>query len=210
MQLSLYYGEFLTIALVHFLAVASPGPDFAVIVKQSLTRGRQAALFTSVGIGSGILLHVTYSLIGIGILIASDPLYFTVLSYIAGLYLFYLGIQGLRAKPMNADNKQDLAQHKPQSRGKAFLTGFLVNGLNIKATLFFVSLFSIVISPDTPTMVQSFYGVYMALATALWFGFLSYMMTIDNFRQKLLTKAHVIDRFMGVVLIALAIKLVLS
>ncbi|OUS26364.1 lysine transporter LysE [Thalassotalea sp. 42_200_T64] len=210
MQLSLYYGEFITIALVHFLAVASPGPDFAVIVKQSLTRGRQTALYTSVGIGSGILLHVTYSLVGIGLLIASDPLYFTVLSYIAGLYLFYLGIQGLRAKPMSAGNKQDLAQHKPQSPGKAFLTGFLVNGLNIKATLFFVSLFSIVISPETPTLVQSVYGVYMALATAIWFSFLSYMMTMDNFRQKLLTKAHVIDRFMGVVLIALAIKLVLS
>ncbi|KGK01619.1 LysE family translocator [Thalassotalea sp. ND16A] len=210
MQLSLYYGEFLTIALVHFLAVASPGPDFAVIVKQSLTRGRQTALYTSVGIGSGILLHVTYSLVGIGLLLASDPLYFTVLSYIAGGYLFYLGIQGLRTKPAAGGNTQDLAQHKPQSPGKAFLTGFLVNGLNIKATLFFVSLFSIVISPETPTMIQSVYGIYMALATAIWFSFLSYMMTIDNFRQKLLTKAHIIDRFMGVVLIALAIKLVLS
>ena len=86
-SLSLYLTEFLLIAAVHFLAVASPGPDFAIIVKQSISRGRQHALMTSAGIGCGILLHVTYSLIGIGLLIANSPKLFNVLTYVAAAYL---------------------------------------------------------------------------------------------------------------------------
>ena len=59
--LSLYWLEFLTIASVHFLAVASPGPDFAVVLKQSIQFGRRAAIVTSIGLGFGILIHVSYS-----------------------------------------------------------------------------------------------------------------------------------------------------
>lgn len=210
MEFSQYFNEFLTIAVVHFLAVASPGPDFAIIVKQSLTRGRKNALCTSLGIGSGILLHVTYSLIGIGLLIASNPVYFNVLSYLAAAYLFYIGVAGLRSKPFTPSDAQTQITTKPQSFGKAFLTGFLVNGLNVKATLFFVSLFSLVISAQTPLMVQSLYGVYMAVATATWFGLLSVMLTMQKFRQKLIQYGYIIDRLMGAVLILLALKIGLS
>jgi threonine/homoserine/homoserine lactone efflux protein len=64
-----YWLEFLTIASVHLLAVASPGPDFAIVLKHSISYGRRAAIVTSIGVGVGILIHVAYSLLGIGILI---------------------------------------------------------------------------------------------------------------------------------------------
>ena len=69
----LYWVEFITIAGVHFFAVASPGPDFAIVLKHSVSYGRRAAVITSVGIGLGILIHVAYSLLGIGIIIATTP-----------------------------------------------------------------------------------------------------------------------------------------
>ncbi|TRX57516.1 LysE family translocator [Thalassomonas sp. M1454] len=206
----MYYREFLVIAVVHFLAVASPGPDFAVIVKQSLTQGRRKAIYSSLGIGSGILLHVTYSLIGIGLLIASDPILFNVLTYIAAAYLFYIGVQGVLAKPHEQLKVENKASVLEQTNSKAFMTGFLVNGLNVKATLFFVSLFSLVISEQTPVLVQSIYGLYMAIATAAWFSFLSYVLTIEHIRVKLLSKGHVVDKIMGIVLIALAINILLN
>ena len=59
--------EFLKVALVHLLAVASPGPDFAIVLRQSLSHGRRAAIWTSVGVGTAILIHVAYSLLGIGL-----------------------------------------------------------------------------------------------------------------------------------------------
>ena len=72
-----YMNEFLTIALVHLVAVASPGPDFAIVVRNSISYGRRIAMFTSVGIGLAILLHVAYSLVGLSVVIATTPWLFT-------------------------------------------------------------------------------------------------------------------------------------
>ena len=91
--------EFSKVALAHLLAVASPGPDFAIVLKQSLTHGRRTALWTSVGVGTAILLHVTYSLLGLGLLIRGSVLWFNVVKYAGAAYIAWLGVQALRAKP---------------------------------------------------------------------------------------------------------------
>ena len=62
-----YWTEFGKVALAHALAVASPGPDFAIVVKQSLAHGRRTAIATSIGVGTAISLHVGYSLLGLGL-----------------------------------------------------------------------------------------------------------------------------------------------
>ena len=139
-----YIQEFLVIALVHLLAVASPGPDFAIILKQSIQHGRKTALYTSAGIGCGILVHVIYSLVGIGLIIATTPSLLSALKYIAAAYFLYIAWHGLRAKPSEIiDQKKNEVKRfaidgKTPSNKKAFTTGFLINALNIKATLFFV------------------------------------------------------------------------
>ncbi|ERO61423.1 hypothetical protein P308_09075 [Pseudomonas piscis] len=65
-MLSTYLGEFATLALVHFLAVLAPGPDFAVTIRQSVRFGRLVGTCTALGIGAGISVHVLYTLLGVG------------------------------------------------------------------------------------------------------------------------------------------------
>ncbi|BES73405.1 LysE family transporter [Marinobacter nanhaiticus D15-8W] len=203
-----YWPEFLTVALVHFLAVASPGPDFAVVLRQAITQSRRNAMLTSVGVGLGILVHVTYSLLGIGLLIQQSVMLFNVLKVVGALYLTWIAIQCLRAKPGGI---QVAASNGPaQTPGKAFRLGFLTNTLNPKATLFFVSLFSVVISPGTPVDVQVFYGVYMAVATGGWFAMVALFFTLPQVRRAFARFGHWLDRLMGGVLIALAGRLMLS
>jgi threonine/homoserine/homoserine lactone efflux protein len=208
-----YLEQFFLIAAVHLLAVASPGPDFAIILKQSIKYNRRTAIFTSFGIGSGILLHVTYSLVGVGVIIASDERLFIALKYIAASYFCYIAWHGLRAKKPLETNV-DLAfsdnDNITPSAKSAFFTGFLINGLNVKATLFFVSLFSVIIVPETPFVIQLGYGLYMAIATAIWFVGLSCLLTHDKVRGFLQIKGYLLDRLMGAVLLLLAIQLVLS
>ena len=209
-----YIEQFFLIAAVHLLAVASPGPDLAIILKQSIRYDRRTAIYTSFGIATGILLHVTYSLIGIGSIIASDERLFTALKYLAASYFCYIAWHSLRAKKPEvigdeSQNVDSVIDDIPSPK-KAFFTGFLVNGLNVKATLFFVSLFSVIIIPETPFAIKLSYGLYMTVATAAWFIFLSYLLTQTSVRSLLQVKGYLLDRLMGAVLLFLAIQLVLS
>ena len=95
----MYWTEFLTVALIHLLAVASPGPDFAVVVRESVTHGRRAGMFTAFGVGTAIFVHVGYSLLGIGIIVSQSIVLFNALKWLAAAYLLYIGIKALRAKP---------------------------------------------------------------------------------------------------------------
>lgn len=217
MSMQTYWLEFLAIAGVHLLAVASPGPDFAVVLKYSLSYGRRPAIFTSIGIGLGILIHVGYSLLGIGLLIKTTPWLFGLLSYLAAAYLVYLGVGALGSqKPAStpaitpAKDTGLMAPNQHLSDRKALAVGILTNGLNPKATLFFVSLFAVIVSPNTPLLVQMIYGLYLTLATTTWFCILSYVLSSARARAYVQAKGYVFDRVMGLALIALAIQVILS
>lgn len=209
-MVSAYITEFLMIALVHLLAVASPGPDFAIVVKQSITHGRRTAMLTSMGIGLGILIHVGYSLLGIGVVISQSIIAFTVMKFVAALYLIFIGIKALRARPEGTVEGVQVRSKAMPSAGQAILTGFMTNGLNPKATLFFLSLFTVIISPSTPIIIQAGYGLYMALATALWFILVSVIFGSDRVRSSFKRIGHWFERFMGTLLVGLGLKLAVS
>tara|TARA_R110000744_G_scaffold272927_2_gene385829 strand:- start:16254 stop:16889 length:636 start_codon:yes stop_codon:yes gene_type:complete len=210
-DLSLYWGEFLTIAAVHLLAVASPGPDFAIVLKHSINYGRRLAMITSIGVGVAILLHVTYSLLGIGLLLKTNPMVFKIFSYLAAAYLVYIAIGAIRSPaPNTVDGVKNGTDLKMISDKKAFTIGFLTNGLNPKATLFFLSVFAVAVSADTPFGVKLVYGLYLAVATGIWFCFLSYLLSTRKVRAFISQYSHWFDRVMGAVLLILAAKLVLA
>ncbi len=203
--------EFLTIALIHFVAVASPGPDFAIVVRNSVSFGRRAAMYTSIGIGLGILIHVTYSIVGLSVLIKTTPWLYTAISYLAAAYLVYLAVGALKSGPpeAGANNVQNGATPQASlSAKKALWIGFLTNGLNPKATLFFLSLFTAFIDVNTPLNVKLGYGIYLAVATGAWFCFLSYLLSTSKVAQLIGSKGYWLDRTMGVLLLGLALKLV--
>jgi len=201
-----YWIEFLSVAVVHLLAVASPGPDFAIVVRASVAVGRRAGTWTALGVGAGIFVHVAYSLLGIGLIVAQSVLLFNALKWLAAAYLLYIGIKALRAKPQDPTATVDL-QAGPRSPRQAFITGVMTNGLNPKATLFFLSLFTVVISPHTPLAVQAGYGLYLALATALWFCLVARLFSQPRVRAGFARMGHWFDRAMGAVLVGLGIKL---
>lgn len=206
-----YWGEFLKVALAHLLAVASPGPDFAIVLRQSLVHGRRTALWTSVGIGTGILLQVAYSLLGLGLLIHSSELWFNGVKYAGAAYIAWLGVQALRARPPGeGDGPSGVAGARAPNERGAFATGFLTNALNPKATLFFLSLFVLLVSPRTPKLIQAAYGLWMAVATLGWFSLVSVIFTRAEVHRRFLGWGHWIDRALGVVFIGFALSLVLA
>ncbi len=201
------WTEFFTVAILHLLAVMSPGPDFAIVVKQSVSHGRKTGIITAMGVGLAILIHITYSLLGIGLLIKNSAWLFELMKYAAAAYLFYLGFKAIRTKPSDGHEIEDLLEKKQPSQKSAFWVGFLTNGLNPKATLFFFSLFAVVISAETPIWAQASYGIYMAIATACWFTLVASLFGHKAVRLKFEKMGHWFDRVMGAALILLGIKI---
>ncbi|UTW06902.1 LysE family transporter [Pseudomonas benzenivorans] len=206
----MYWTEFLTVALIHLLAVASPGPDFAIVVRESVAYGRRAGIFTALGVGCGIFVHVAYSLLGIGLIVSQSIVLFNALKWLAAAYLLYIGIRALRARPADPASAELQLAAGARAPRAAFVTGFVTNGLNPKATLFFLSLFTVVINPHTPLSVQAGYGVYLALATALWFCLVAMLFSQQRVRAGFARLGHWFDRLMGAVLVGLGAKLALS
>ncbi len=202
--------EFMTVALVHLLAVASPGPDFAVVVRESVAQGRRAGSWTALGVGCGIFVHVAYSLLGIGLIVSQSIVLFNLVKWLAAAYLVYLGWRALRARPMNLEAIDGANAPVARSAWRAFVIGFVTNGLNPKATLFFLSLFTVVISPDTPLLVQAGYGLYLAGATALWFLLVAWLFSRGRVLAGFARLGHWFDRLTGAVLIGLGARLALS
>lgn len=205
-----YWGEFLTVIVVHLLAVASPGPDFAMVLRQSLVAGRKAALWTSVGIGAGILVHVVYTLLGLGLIISQSVQLFNLIKLAGAAYLFYVGWRSLLAVPAPPNGGVEILVEQGYPISRALRIGFLTNALNPKATLFFLALFSVIIKPDTPQHIQAGYGVYMSVATGIWFCGLSLILTQQKVRRGFSRFGHWAERLMGGALIALGIRLALA
>ena len=201
-------AEFLLVAGAHVLAVASPGPDFALVLRQSIRHGRATAMRTSLGIGSGILFHVAYSVLGLALLIRGSETVFTAVKYGGALYLIGIGLRALRARPYSGDPAAGEGSQAPR-RG-AYAEGLLVNVLNPKAMLFFIALFSVGVSPATPLIVQVGYGLWMVLATMAWFSLVAVFFTQPAVRSRFLRAGHWFDRGMGLVFLALALRLLME
>ena len=202
------YLQFISIATIHLFAVMSPGPDFIIIVRQSISSGRCSALMTSLGIGIGILMHITLCIFGLGMIIKESDLLFKVIQIIGSLYLAYLGIISMISKDSssNSNYKDELLFNALQS----FKLGFLTNILNPKATLFFLSLYTMIIANNTPFKFQILFGLWMSFATGLWFAFLSLILTNKSILTKIEFMSTKIQRITGVILIIFSIKLLFS
>jgi RhtB (resistance to homoserine/threonine) family protein len=207
----MFITQLLTVAVVHLLAVMSPGPDFAIVARNSLIYSRKIAVYTSLGIALGISVHVAYSLLGIGLIISKSILLFNIIKFIGAGYLIFIGYKSLTAKPANTGSEEASNRTtKDINIGSALWTGFLTNVLNPKATLFFLALFTQVIDPLTPKSIQLLYGFQMMAITFVWFSIVSILFSNSLIKTKVSKFQHYIERVTGAALIGLGIKVALS
>lgn len=196
--------ELLAVITITILAVISPGPDFAMVSRNSLILSRRAGLLTAFGIGLGVLVHVFYTLLGLGLLLQQSLWLFNVIKFAGALYLIYLGIKMLRTKRGGVISDSRVS---PMSDLAALRTGFLTNVLNPKTLIFIVSLFMQVVKPETQLMTQVFYGLFISLAHIVWFSLVALCFSAGVIRNQLFAIRHWIDRTFGGLLVIFGVLL---
>lgn len=200
--------EFFMLTLVAALMIISPGPDFAVVVKNSLTHGRTSGFYTALGVAIANLCHVAINLLGIGVVIAQSIAAFTIMKILGAAYLLYLGYKGIRAKPVGVPEKSEVTLPTNRGRGhNGFYSGLLNCLLNPKACLFFLSFFSVMLSPTTAISTQFFYGAWISSMALAWFIVVAFFFTSPAIGKRIDSFKHSLERFTGGILILLGIKL---
>lgn len=198
-----------TVTIIHLLAAMSPGPDFFMAVRNSLMYSRKTGIWTAVGFGLGIGIHILYSILGLALLISKSVILFNLIKTLGAFYLMYLGVKSFFSKKSSISLNGVEKEHDI-SPFQAIKTGFLTNVLNPKATLFFLSLFTLVIGPDTPGHVLLFVSFIMMVNTFLWFALVSVFFTQKHVRRIYERFQNIFNKIFGGVLILIGIKLLLT
>jgi RhtB (resistance to homoserine/threonine) family protein len=191
---------FLMIAIT-MLAVISPGPDFAMVTRNSYAFGRRSGLMAALGIACGVQVHVLYTVFGVAVIITQSPLLFMAMKLLGGGYLVYLGIKSFTNTSVMTF--ADAGGSAP-SAWAVFRSGFLTNALNPKTMLFVVAAYSQFVQAGSSLAINFAYGLFMSLAHWVWFSLVALFFSTEGLRRRMLEKQRVIDRVIGTALIGLA------
>ena len=190
-------------AVAHFIALTSPGPDTAIVVRQVSIYGRSAGIKTALGIGFGILIHCILAISGISLLIISNNLYKFIISIIGGLYILYLGISIFLS-----DLEITTEENKFRYEKNSFIVGLITNIFNVKAFLFFVSLFSILVE-SLSGIYYFLFPLYFSITSALWFIFISIVITHSSININIYTNKY-LTSVMSFILCFIGIFIIIS
>lgn len=197
-----------TVAVINFLGAISPGPDFIITVRNSLRYSRRSGIFTGLGVALGLLVHMTYCAAGVGLIISRSVPLFSIMKVLGSGYLLYLGITSILSKSSKI-NISDEKQSIDLNRGKSFRNGFINNVLNPKAMLFFLSLFTFVISPGTPAWVIAVCAIIVFMTAVVWFSTVAIFMTNHHVQIMFLRFEKPINIVLGSLLVFIGIKIAL-
>jgi RhtB (resistance to homoserine/threonine) family protein len=206
--MSEYLPLLLAVSVAHILAVASPGPDFFLCVRQSLAHGRAAGVWTGAGFALGVACHCSFAALGLAVVIERSLLLFTIVKFLGAAYLLYMAVMVLRSRSSgDSPPTNEFVPLRTISAWRALSAGFVTNLLNPKAILYFLGIFTMVVSPDVPLWVLAAISAVMIVLTFVWFALVAFFFTRPGVRSAFSRWENTINRVFGVVLVGFAVRL---
>lgn len=204
------------IAIIHFFALVSPGPDFFFVTQSAIRQSRQHALFAALGISLSILVWSICALSGLHFLFQKIAWLQQVLMILGGLYLLYLGycmLQSVR-KPSTISSTTNehaaLTASTQKSYKTLLLQGFLTNMANPKALIYFSSVFSLAIQPHATLFEQTGLLSLIFIESLIWFTLVALIFSMQKINTLYQRCARWIDGITGGIFIAFGVLLVFN
>lgn len=193
-----------------FLLCLAPGPDNIYVLTQGMTKSKKAAIVTTLGLCSGIIIHTSAAAFGISVIFQTSELAFNLVKYIGAAYLLYIAYQAFRHR----NEKINLSvQDSNNELKKLYVKGFFMNVLNPKVSIFFLAFLPQFVNPElgnVPMQMIILGLVFMALTVVVFssIGIAGNMLSSKLMENPSISK--ILNILTSFVLGALAVKLALS
>ncbi|MGL1813881.1 threonine export protein RhtC [Serratia ureilytica] len=200
---------FLTVALVHLIALMSPGPDFFFVSQTAASRSRREAMMGVVGISLGIVVWAGVALMGLHLILQKMAWLHQIIMVGGGIYLCWMGWQLLRsARAQQAPPAE--AQVALPKAGRSFIRGFLTNLSNPKAVIYFGSVFSLFVGDSVGAGAR--WGLFLLIVaeTFIWFSLVAVVFALPAMRRGYQRLAKWIDGAAGVLFTGFGLHLIFT
>ena len=195
----------ITIAGVHLISVASPGPDFAVVTRSSIRSGLSSGIATALGIVTANLIYVAAVLGGLSLVVQQSPVLLPVIKYLGASFLLYLSYKCIQS---NGLSDLTIAPSTVESPATSYVRGLTTSLLNPKAILYFTCILSQFIQPGTPLSHRTLFGAVVVAISGFWFLSVAHLISWSKFRVFFCRASKWIDRGMAVVFVGFALAMV--
>lgn len=200
---------FLTVAMVHFVALMSPGPDFFFVSQTAASRSRKEAMMGVLGISLGVMVWAAIALMGLHLLLQKMAWLHDAITIGGGLYLCWMGWHMLRSARRKGE-AQTVETVELPSKGKTFMRGLLTNLANPKALIYFGSVFSLFVGDSVGTSARWGLFALISLETLLWFSLVAMVFALPAMRRGYQRLAKWIDGLAGVLFTGFGLHLIIS
>ena len=193
-----------------FLLCLAPGPDNIYVLTQGITKSKKAAIVTTLGLCSGLIIHTSAAALGISVIFQTSEIAFNIVKYLGALYLLYIAYQAFkyRNEPLDLSVRNSSSELK-----KLFVKGFIMNILNPKVSIFFLAFLPQFVNTQAGNipMQMIILGIIFMIMTVIVFS--SIGITANLLSAKLQNNPSIVkvmNILTSTVLVALGIKLALS
>src|SRR5690606_19701852 len=194
--------------ITSFVLTISPGPDIMYVLSTSITKGKRFGIAAAIGLSSGLLFHTTLLAFGVSTLIVASPWLYTAIKVFGTLYLLRI-IYLLYSSPITPITMEDSNNSSLQNSTvfQQVQQGLIMNVLNPKIMLFFLSLFSTFLHPEWGNLNLQIYtlGSVFMLQALLVFSIVAYL---SGFLRNYLLKYPYVQAVLNYVQIAVFITLI--
>ena len=189
-------------------ALILPGPDFVGVVRSSMTRGTTAGLLTTLGVTIGLGFYATLSLLGLSAILVKYQWLTWAVRVLGGLYLAWLGIKLLRAKPAQTGEEMASGPLSAEMRGSSLLFGFLVTLTNPKAVVLFASVFATAVTASTPLWLMVLMVALVMASSLTWYTIVTLFMSSAPVMRRFQHARHWIERIAGASFVLIGGKII--
>ena len=201
---------FLTVALVHLIALMSPGPDFFFVSQTAASRSRREAMMGVVGISLGIVVWAGVALMGLHLILQKMAWLHQIIMVGGGIYLCWMGWQLLRSARAQQAQPAAEAQVALPKAGRSFIRGFLTNLSNPKAVIYFGSVFSLFVGDSVGAGAR--WGLFLLIVaeTFVWLSLVAVVFALPAMRRGYQRLAKWIDGVAGVLFTGFGLHLIFT